>query len=643
MVKNIIPAFFCCIYEKGIVMSFLVIAFLSFETFGQHPVWDPPQRLGHMGRSVAMDSHSKLYPSGRVYEYNQAYLGDQALPVSEDNYAFIAKTDNTYALEWIKNMEGEFYISKSFLAVDSKDNLIMVCKFRSEIKIDSLELKFSEEEINILVAKFDPLGKLIWHQVIETGISNYFLEPMGLKVTHDDEIIIGGNSANSYTLFNSGTGEEVRGKEAQIFFASFNADGKFQWVRTYPENDFSFYLRSFTVDENKNLFFTGSMGTHAVFEDFTVDGKSLMGSIVFGKVNSDLKLEWVKAMGGASSFVYNQSGQDIAVDDHLGAVYLTGAFVGNTDFGGVTLDAGDNNIFLARYTLEGDLVWVKNMGSWSGVASLVEEGKALTVDNEGMVYLAGSIRATNWSFNGVPVETAGFNGSLSQHSFFAKYTAGGSLLWVTVAGPPEYDNHSVSQLLKYGNSSLIAVGTADSGSTFGEHALKPNDLLMAGYIGELREPDIKIFDVSLDYMTFRSDTLLVSYFDIFSNQAWEATTDKYWLTTDKLKGDGNEVLEVRVEANEHYEPRFGRLSLTAENGIERAIIVRQEKGNIITGLETEMTSKLNIYPNPVAETLFIGAADSFVSIHLYDVHGKKIKSYPPDTTQISMRGIKDGL
>lgn len=115
-------------------MSFLIIAFLSVETFGQHPVWDPPQRLGHMGKSVAKDSHNKLYFSGRVYEYNQAYLGDQALPVSEDSYAFIAKTDSAYTLEWVKTMEGEFYISKSFLAVDSKDNLIVTCKFRSGIK-----------------------------------------------------------------------------------------------------------------------------------------------------------------------------------------------------------------------------------------------------------------------------------------------------------------------------------------------------------------------------------------------------------------------------------------------------------------------------------------------------------------------------
>ncbi len=62
----------------------------------------------------------------------------------------------------------------------------------------------------------------------------------------------------------------------------------------------------------------------------------------------------------------------------------------------------DENIFLTRISTDGTINWIKNMGSWSGAASYTEQGTCLYVDNEGFIYLGGTIGKSG-DFDGISI------------------------------------------------------------------------------------------------------------------------------------------------------------------------------------------------------------------------------------------------
>ena len=120
-------------------------------------------------------------------------------------------------------------------------------------------------------------------------------------------------------------------------------------------------------------------------------------------------LLWVRQAGTAA----NDYAQSVATDT-AGNVYITGSTNGN--LGG--LNAGEYDIFLAKYDASGVLMWVQQTGSTGD-----DEAAALAVDRDGNVYVTG---ASNGNLGG---PNAG-----NYDIFLAKYGPSGSLLWMRQSG-----------------------------------------------------------------------------------------------------------------------------------------------------------------------------------------------------------------
>ena len=113
---------------------------------------------------------------------------------------------------------------------------------------------------------------------------------------------------------------------------------------------------------------------------------------------------WV---GGASWS--NRS--DVALDAS-GNIFVTGSFMGTTDFGGITLiTTGFNDIFVAKYDPNGNLLWVRGFGGPS-----FEFGNTVAVDGAGNVVVVGSFRGSV-DFGGGLLASAG-----GDDIFVAKYS-----------------------------------------------------------------------------------------------------------------------------------------------------------------------------------------------------------------------------
>ena len=107
--------------------------------------------------------------------------------------------------------------------------------------------------------------------------------------------------------------------------------------------------------------------------------------------------------------------------DLSGNVYVVGSFNSATfTFGSITLtNNGNDDIFVAKYDSNGNVLWAKSAGgnSW-------DEAWEVVVDNtSGSIYVSGYFDSTSISFGSFTLTTT------SEDDFIAKYDNNGNVIW----------------------------------------------------------------------------------------------------------------------------------------------------------------------------------------------------------------------
>lgn len=138
--------------------------------------------------------------------------------------------------------------------------------------------------------------------------------------------------------------------------------------------------------------------------------------------------EWAKNIGSSTG---NENIRSIKTSAS-GFVFITGGFQGTCDFdpgaGTTTLAAsGSNDIFFAKYTATGTLVWVKKVGSTGD-----DYGLALELGTNDTIIIAGYFSgAPNLvDFDPNPSSTLGVASAGQSDGFIAKYDSAGNYQWV---------------------------------------------------------------------------------------------------------------------------------------------------------------------------------------------------------------------
>lgn len=146
-------------------------------------------------------------------------------------------------------------------------------------------------------------------------------------------------------------------------------------------NDFG---KGVKVDANGNVYVTGNFSGTA---DFGGTNVTAAGSVDFflAKYDANGTLLWV-FKGGGTGF---DEGLDIALDP-AGNPVVTGIFTGPATFGtNVLVGFGGQDIFLARFTAGGQLVWIQAMGG-----PALDNGHGVAVDANGDIFLTGAFNQT---------------------------------------------------------------------------------------------------------------------------------------------------------------------------------------------------------------------------------------------------------
>lgn len=138
--------------------------------------------------------------------------------------------------------------------------------------------------------------------------------------------------------------------------------------------------------------------------------------------------------------------------DAAGNVYATGYFRSTADFDpdpAAThnlVSHGLTDIYVAKYTSAGALVWAFSIGSgW------FDSGAGIDLDSEGNVYVTGSFEGANVDFDPAPGSSHLLSVNGGEDIFIAKYDNDGNFLWA---------HHTGSTGGNEGGADILADGVA---------------------------------------------------------------------------------------------------------------------------------------------------------------------------------------
>jgi len=263
---------------------------------------------------------------------------------------------------------------------------------------------------DIFLARYDSAGNPVWARSAGSTLND-----LGWAVATDpagNVVVVGSIRTNAtfggVTVTNAGVFDP--------FVAKYDPAGNLLWVRTAAgtadERGFGV-----TTDAAGNIYTCGFFNGPLSFSGTVITGA---GSYL-AKYDPFGAVVWVKPVPAT---LCCNSGRALAYDP-AGYVYMAGILGGTATFGSTLLTTfGGNDFFLAKYDLNGGVVWARQGGGTGG-----EDAYGVAVSPDGSVTATGYFTGTA-SFDGTNVSALG----ASLAMFVVNYRPSGQLNWVRSAG-----------------------------------------------------------------------------------------------------------------------------------------------------------------------------------------------------------------
>jgi len=125
---------------------------------------------------------------------------------------------------------------------------------------------------------------------------------------------------------------------------------------------------SIAEDNSGNIYATYNIGEPTAYfqtDTFTVNGWNDFFLVKYDNNGNEL---WVKQFGGSynsSTIIKSESAGGLKYNLSSNCIYISGSYIGSCNFGSITLTTfgNDRNGFIAKFDLNGNCLWAKNVGS----------------------------------------------------------------------------------------------------------------------------------------------------------------------------------------------------------------------------------------------------------------------------------------
>ena len=212
------------------------------------------------------------------------------------------------------------------------------------------------------------------------------------------------------------------------FLCKYGADGSIKWVRTYGGTGGD-YSQALYCDKTNYVYVAGEIEANTA-PNLVIKFSGSTTTVVAKNDNDivvakyDLEGNLIWAKAeGASN---SEKALGVAADKD-GNVLICGYYDESTVISGTTYSGKKGrNIFVAKFDKDGNFLWFRDAGS-----DKRDEAKAVKCDSDGNVYLCG-IFNDNCQFGSNTLYT--YHNTDYWDAFVAKYDPSGNLLWVKTGG-----------------------------------------------------------------------------------------------------------------------------------------------------------------------------------------------------------------
>ena len=260
---------------------------------------------------------------------------------------------------------------------------------------------------------------------------------------------------------------------ALIFFSCLSVKAQnpeWDWVKYNTKTGTGSQISSLASDPSGNVYAAGQFGTAVNFGNDTLSNYG-SSNIFLTKYNAAGNVQW-------SQMAYGKVGEGtqitwtygIAVDGN-GNIFVAGYFYNVTmTFGSTTLTNADpsgdsEDIFLAKYDKNGNLLWANSYGG-----SLSDAATGISMDANGNVYMTGYFNSATISFDTIVLTNDHVRGYYYPDIFIAKFDNNGNVVWAKQAGGSQSEEATAIATDNLGNSYINGWYTSDT-TLFGNDTL----------------------------------------------------------------------------------------------------------------------------------------------------------------------------
>jgi outer membrane protein assembly factor BamB len=489
---------------------------------------------------------------------------------------------------WSLKVGGTLVDHGKAIATDAEGNVYVTGGFQSKSNFGGKE-SMAYGDTDIFIAKYDKSGKPIWST--QAGSSAFLTNTLS---EYGSDILVDNSAVYVTGIFLSSAqfqGQEVKAQgRDDIFLAKYSLDGKLEWVKSAggESQDVPYSLSS---DKYGNIYLTGSFQKTALFDDEKISALNST-DMFLAKYNPQGELLWVR-----QSFS-KQSSLGKAVRCSGEYCVVAGEFEGLLIIGENRLTATNQNVFIAKFNLEGDVLSTKHLKGTSEITV-----RDLMID-ENQIYLTGAFR------NGIDFNEKQLFSKGNFDTYLAKLDDKSNLISMNSFGGSFLDE--ASKIINLNN----------------------NEVLLAGNF----QGDMHVNGV--DFKAKGAGDFFLFYF----------SKDGYFKRGEIFGGVGHDQLTGAVYKDSHlYTTGFFRDSLVLNNqvlassGLSDVMI---NKINILPGLAEKIVSEPTIYPNPTRDHFFVKSETPIISIKVFNLIGKVIfekSDINANTYKVGIEGFVPGL
>src|SRR6185312_16298136 len=312
---------------------------------------------------------------------------------------------------WIWGKQGMSHMKATsitnWVTTNKTGNAYVTGVYNSDVIFGNDTLKTNS--FNAYLVKYDSSGNVIWAKqpLAKTSIFPEYNQGFSDAMDVAGNIYMAGILTDT-VLFGATKLYDRDMSNADLFIAKYTPGGNTVWAKQSVHNTGGILNRCVVAtDKTSGIYVTGTFSDSAMFGKDTLISMG-QSNVFLVKYDTNGNLMWATQ---SKSNQYSSATAASVTTDHAGNIYVTGSLSDTVEFDKDTLKNG--TLFLIKYNANGHVIWATE----SDTLFLVPQ--AITTDNSGNVYIAG------------------YN-SFYDNIFLAKYTNGGTLLWIKYSRNTEY-------------------------------------------------------------------------------------------------------------------------------------------------------------------------------------------------------------